>query len=79
MFYSLNGYPDSELVKIMLSFALLLLKRDPTFIAHKFWILEFGFKVRLWRINLIKNDRAKRYNKSAIQNLKLPQKADLTE
>ena len=35
-----------------------------------FRILEFGFNVRLRRINLIKNDRAKRYNKSAIQNLK---------
>ena len=50
----------------MLSFALLLLKSDPSFIPYKFWILEFGFKVRLRRINLIKNDRAKRYNKSAI-------------
>jgi hypothetical protein len=40
------------LVKIMLSFALLLLKRD----RKKFWILEFGFKVRLRRVNLIKND-----------------------
>jgi hypothetical protein len=35
-----------------------------------FRILEFGFKVRLRRINLIKNDRAKRYNKSAIRNPK---------
>jgi hypothetical protein len=33
-----------------------------------FWILEFGFKVRLRRINLLKTDRAKRYNKSAIRN-----------
>jgi hypothetical protein len=33
-----------------------------------FWILEFGVKVRLQRINLLKTDRAKRYNKSAIQN-----------
>jgi hypothetical protein len=33
-----------------------------------FGILEFGFKVRLRRINIIKDDRAKRYNKSAIQN-----------
>jgi hypothetical protein len=66
-------------MKVMLSFALLLLKSDSTFIPHKFWILEFGFKVRLWRINLIKNDRAKRYDKSAIQYIKLSQKADLTE
>ena len=57
-------------MKIILSFELLLLKSDPSFIPHQFWILEFGFKVRLRRINLIKNDRAKRYNKSAIQNPK---------
>jgi len=31
-------------VKIMLSFALLLLKSDPTFIPYKFWILDF----RIW-------------------------------
>ena len=35
-----------------------------------FGILEFGFKVRLRRINLIKNDRAKRYNKSEIRSPK---------
>jgi hypothetical protein len=40
------------------------------FLNFRFRILEFGFKVRLQRINLIKNDRAKRYNKSAIHNLK---------
>jgi hypothetical protein len=32
------------LVKIMLFFALLLLKNDPAYVQHKFWILEFGFK-----------------------------------
>jgi hypothetical protein len=32
------------LVKIMLSFALLVLISDPTHIAHKFWILKFGCK-----------------------------------
>jgi hypothetical protein len=43
-------------------------------------LINFGFKVRR-RINLIKNDRAKRYNKSAIQNpkYKIAPKVDLTE
>jgi hypothetical protein len=40
------------------------------FIDLGFGILEFGFKVCLRRINLAKNDRAKRYNKSAIKNPK---------
>jgi hypothetical protein len=35
-----------------------------------FRILEFGFKDYLRRFNLIKNDRAKRYHKSAIPNPK---------
>jgi len=35
-----------------------------------FWILEFGFNVCHRQINLIKNDRAKRYNKSPIRNPK---------
>jgi hypothetical protein len=52
----------------MLSLAMLLLIIDPTTILHRFGILEFGFKVRLRRVNLIQNDRAKRSKKSAISN-----------
>ena len=48
----------------MLSFVLLLLIIDPTFNPYKFlefrfWILDLRYSVYL-----IKNDRAKRYNKS---------------
>jgi len=46
------------------------LQLDWVRINFGFRILDFGFEVRLRRINLIKNDRAKRYNKSAINNLK---------
>jgi hypothetical protein len=45
------------------------------FYTHKYWILEFGFKARLSvnrQINLITNDRAKRFHKSAIPPGPLP-------
>jgi len=41
------------MVNIMLSFALLLLKSDPNYIPHEFWILDLRYSV-----NLIKIDRA---------------------
>jgi hypothetical protein len=40
-----EGRAPPGLVKIMLSFAMLLLIIEPTFIPHRFGILEFGFKV----------------------------------
>jgi hypothetical protein len=63
------------------TFALILLKSDSTFIPHEFWILEFGYNVCLRRINLIKNDRAKQFNKSAFQDpkSKIALRSDLTE
>jgi hypothetical protein len=33
------------LVKIMLSSLMLLLKVDPTFIPHRFWILDFRIRI----------------------------------
>ena len=51
----------------MFCFGMLILESDSSFIPHKFWILELGFKVRLRWINLINIDRAKRYNKSEIR------------
>jgi hypothetical protein len=40
-----SNYPRSGLVKIMLSFTLLLLKSDLTFIPHRFGILDFRIRI----------------------------------
>ena len=54
------------------------------YIPHKFWILEFDLNVCLYASRkpadqFNKNDRAKRYNKSVIQNLKWSQKNSFEE